>query len=86
MLITNHGQIIRMRVADISIIGRNTQGVRLMTMADEELVVGVARVVSEDDEDEETRSGRELDRRTLKPSRRTRRRAGGGRRGRLRGV
>lgn len=53
MLITNTGQIIRMRVSDISIIGRNTQGVRLMSMDDGELVVGLAKVVNEDDEEEE---------------------------------
>lgn len=53
MLITNTGQIIRMRVSDISIIGRNTQGVRLMSMDEEELVVGLAKVVNEDEEEEE---------------------------------
>lgn len=53
MLITNMGQIIRMGVGGISIIGRNTQGVRLMTMDEQELVVSLARLIPEDEEEEE---------------------------------
>ncbi|MEC9400860.1 MAG: DNA gyrase C-terminal beta-propeller domain-containing protein, partial [Myxococcota bacterium] len=41
-----------MRVDGISIIGRNTQGVRLMTMDEEELVVSLARLIPEDEEEE----------------------------------
>jgi DNA gyrase subunit A len=45
MLITNHGMLIRMPAKGISVIGRNTQGVRLITLeSKEELVVGVAPV------------------------------------------
>jgi DNA gyrase subunit A len=45
MLITNHGMLIRMVSSGISVIGRNTQGVRLITLeSQEEQVVGVARV------------------------------------------
>ena len=51
MLITNHGQIIRTRVEGISVIGRNTQGVRLMTMDEDELVVGLARLIPEDEDE-----------------------------------
>ena len=47
MIITDHGKIIRLRVKDISVIGRNTQGVRLINLTDEEKVVGVARVMEE---------------------------------------
>ncbi len=57
MLITNKGQIIRMKVSGISTVSRNTQGVTLMTMDDDELVVGLARLVPEDDEDDETLEG-----------------------------
>ncbi len=42
MLITDGGKVIRMPVHDISIIGRNTQGVRLIDLAEGEKVVGVA--------------------------------------------
>ncbi|HET6439336.1 MAG TPA: DNA gyrase subunit A [Anaeromyxobacter sp.] len=45
MLITNKGMLIRMPAKDISVIGRNTQGVRLITVeAADELVAGMAGV------------------------------------------
>lgn len=44
MMITDTGRIIRTRVNEISVIGRNTQGVKLIEVAPEERVVGVARV------------------------------------------
>ncbi|MEW6615024.1 MAG: DNA gyrase subunit A [Thermodesulfobacteriota bacterium] len=44
MLITNGGKIIRISAKDISIIGRNTQGVTLIDVDKEEKVVGVARL------------------------------------------
>lgn len=45
MLITNSGMLIRMAVREISMIGRNTQGVRLITLdSKNEKVVGVARL------------------------------------------
>jgi len=47
MIITEHGKIIRLRVSDISVIGRNTQGVRLINLAEGERVVGVAKVVED---------------------------------------
>jgi len=42
VLITTHGKIIRLRASDISIMGRNTQGVKLIGMAAGEHVVGIA--------------------------------------------
>ena len=47
MIITEHGKIIRLRVADISVIGRNTQGVKLIDLGEGEKVVGVAKVIEE---------------------------------------
>ncbi|WP_373046639.1 DNA gyrase subunit A [Vulgatibacter sp.] len=44
MLITNAGTLIRMAVNEISMIGRNTQGVRLITVGKGEKVVSVARL------------------------------------------
>ncbi len=41
MLITNKGTLVRVRVNEISVIGRNTQGVRIMNLADGEQVVGM---------------------------------------------
>ncbi|MGM9945585.1 MAG: DNA gyrase subunit A [Lysinibacillus sp.] len=51
MLITINGMLIRMDVNDISVIGRNTQGVRLIRLADEELVATVAKLDKEDEAD-----------------------------------
>lgn len=47
MIITGHGKIIRLRVADISVIGRNTQGVKLINLGEGEKVVGVARLIED---------------------------------------
>jgi DNA gyrase subunit A len=47
MIITGLGKIIRLRVADISVIGRNTQGVKLINLGENEQVVGVAKVMEE---------------------------------------
>jgi DNA gyrase subunit A len=45
LMVTSAGNIIRMAANEISIIGRNTQGVRLARMADDTLVVGVEKFV-----------------------------------------
>lgn len=48
ILSTDQGQVIRMRISDISVLGRNTQGVRLINLDDkQEIVSGLALV--EDD-------------------------------------
>jgi DNA gyrase subunit A len=49
MIITDGGKIIRLRVNDISIIGRNTQGVRLINLEEQEKVVGVARAIQKEE-------------------------------------
>ncbi len=51
MMITNGGKIIRTRMADLRVIGRNTQGVRLFNLAEGERVVALDRV-AEPGEDE----------------------------------
>lgn len=55
MLITIHGVLIRIPVEDISITGRNTQGVRLIRLQGEEEVATVAKIAEEEEiaEDEE---------------------------------
>ena len=55
MLITINGMLIRMDINDISLIGRSTQGVRLIRLGDDELVATVAKVekAEESPEDEE---------------------------------
>jgi len=51
MLITDQAKVIRTTVGDIRITGRNTQGVTIFKVADNEHVVGVAKI-DESDEDE----------------------------------
>ena len=51
MLITIHGILIRMDIDDISVIGRSTQGVRLIRLGEDELVATVAKVVKEEEEE-----------------------------------
>lgn len=48
MLITNHGKIIRMKIKGISVIGRNTQGVKLINVDQGEKVVGIARLAEKE--------------------------------------
>ena len=52
MVITDNGKILRVPVSGFSVIGRNTQGVRLITTEEKEKVVAVARL-AEKEEDEE---------------------------------
>jgi DNA gyrase subunit A len=53
VMITQSGKIIRMKVGDIKVIGRNTQGVTLQSLDAEDKVVGIARVVEKDEEEQE---------------------------------
>ena len=53
MLITSEGVIIRLRVNDISNIGRVSQGVKLINLNDGVNVVSVAKITAEDIVDEE---------------------------------
>ena len=50
MFISQNGIIIRTNVSGISMIGRNTQGVRLMKMKADDRVVAAARIVKENGE------------------------------------
>ncbi len=59
MMITRHGIVIRVPVEGISVIGRNTQGVRVMNLEAGDNLVDVARVVKEDDEGGEEPTGDE---------------------------
>ena len=49
MMIINAGTLVRTRVSEVSIVGRNTQGVTLIRTTEDELVVGLQRVEDEDD-------------------------------------
>ena len=56
MMITNIGKIIRLRIKDIRVIGRNTQGVRLIELEESERVVSVAGLAEKEEEDEEEKT------------------------------
>ena len=49
MMITSTGKIIRIAVSKLSVIGRNTQGVRLINIDKDEKVVGVARLAEKEE-------------------------------------
>ncbi|MDJ0759107.1 MAG: DNA gyrase subunit A [Woeseiaceae bacterium] len=53
MLISSNGTLVRTAVDDISITGRNTQGVRLIRVESGQRLVGLARIEAIEDEDEE---------------------------------
>ncbi len=49
MFITDRGKVLRTGVSDLSIIGRNTQGVRLMVLENEERIVAVAKLAEKEE-------------------------------------
>ena len=53
MMITDTGIIIRINVKDISILGRNTQGVTLMRTSDGGKVINIAKVPKENEDEEQ---------------------------------
>ncbi|MGI6291161.1 MAG: DNA gyrase subunit A [Bacteroidales bacterium] len=59
MIINRSGIIIRMKVADLRVVGRATQGVKLIDLKEDDIIAAVTRVPSEDDNDEEEYSDNE---------------------------
>lgn len=49
MLISNQGTLIRTPASDVSVMGRNTQGVRLVNLAEDEHLAGLERIVEDSD-------------------------------------
>ena len=47
MLITDGGKLVRTRVSEVSVLGRNTQGVKLIRLIPGERLVGVERVIED---------------------------------------
>ncbi len=54
VLITNRGTLVRTPVAEISVVGRNTQGVKLINLGEGEQLVDVAKVEAGEDDELET--------------------------------
>jgi len=62
MLISDGGTLVRTAVDGISTVGRNTQGVTLIRLAKKENLVGIAKVVNLDgDDDDELEAGGEIE-------------------------
>ena len=59
MLITEGGRLVRIRTSEIPVVGRNTQGVRLIRLGDDERLVSLGKVVEADDDS--AAPGRESD-------------------------
>jgi len=60
MLVTDQGKMIRTTVGDIRIAGRNTQGVTIFNVAENEKVVSVAQIDESEEEEVELEGGAEL--------------------------
>ncbi len=51
MVLSDSGNLVRLQVSDVSQIGRNTQGVRLINVSDDQRVVGLVRIEDDNGED-----------------------------------
>ena len=51
LIMTARGKLQRIASSDISVIGRNTQGVRIMSLDDDDKLAAIVRVPKEDQED-----------------------------------
>jgi DNA gyrase subunit A len=60
MLVTDQGKMIRTTVGDIRIAGRNTQGVTIFNVANNEKVVSVAKIDESEEEEVELEGGDEI--------------------------
>ena len=60
MLVTNQGKMIRTTVGDIRVMGRNTQGVTIFRVAENEHVVSVAKIEESGEEEIELEGGDEI--------------------------
>ena len=52
MLITTQGMVNRTHVSEIRVVGRNTQGVRVMGLNEEDKLASLAKIAKEDGEEE----------------------------------
>jgi len=61
MIINKSGLTIRMAVEDLRVMGRATQGVRLINIKEDDSIAAVAKVVHEEDAEEEIENGTEIE-------------------------
>ena len=60
MIITDKGQVIRTKISGISLLGRNTQGVRLINVKPDEKVVAVEKIAESDDDSSDGEASGEI--------------------------
>jgi DNA gyrase subunit A len=51
MLISDQGTMVRTRGDEVSVVGRNTQGVRIIRLKENENLVSLARIAEPEDDD-----------------------------------
>ncbi len=51
VIISSHGMVIRQSIKDIRVMGRNTQGVRVIRLKEGDTIADIAKVIPEDEED-----------------------------------
>ncbi len=51
VIISTHGMVIRQSIRDLRVMGRNTQGVRVIRLNEGDNIADIAKVISEDEED-----------------------------------
>ena len=61
MIINKSGLTIRMRISDLRVMGRATQGVRLINIKGNDSIAAVCKVMKEDDEDDQDQEFVEID-------------------------
>ncbi|MEJ1297922.1 MAG: DNA gyrase subunit A [Candidatus Sedimenticola sp. (ex Thyasira tokunagai)] len=61
MLITDGGTLVRTRVSDVSVMGRDTQGVMMIRLTKKEKLIGIAQVESLDEEEDQSSEDIESD-------------------------
>ena len=66
ILVSAGGMVIRVPASQISVIGRNTQGVRLMNLPDDDRVVDAARIPKEEEPEEEEGEQTDQDRQEVR--------------------
>ena len=52
MFISSSGNLIRTKINSISVIGRNTQGVKLIRLSNDDKLLGMERIINDDDEEQ----------------------------------
>ena len=53
MFISSSGNLIRTKINSISVIGRNTQGVKLIRLSNDDKLLGMERIINDDDDEEQ---------------------------------